>query len=178
MSEPSEDIAAQWLREARGLRERLAKPGLTRPEEMVAARGIDFLRAMIRGEKPSVHIAQTLDFDLIEAEPGRVVFQGNPRMEHYNPLGSIHGGWISTLLDSCMACAVHASLEPGMFYTTLELKVNFVRALTDKVGPVRAEGKAVHVGRRQATAEGRLVDAAGKLYAHGTTTCLIMPAGA
>ena len=106
-------------------------------------------------------------------EPGHAVFQGRPQPRHYNPLGTVHGGWFATLLDSAVGCAVHSSLPAGKGYTTLELKVNIVRALTDQVPLVRAEGTVVHGGRQVATAEGRLVGPDGKLYAHATTTCLI-----
>jgi len=145
------------------------------PSKMAAMSGLELLRAMARGELPGPPIAQTLDFTLAEAERGLVVFTGTPQRMHYNPLGSVHGGYHATLLDSCMACAVHSTLEPGMIYTSLEIKINFVRALTDAVGPIRAEGRVINVGRQIGTAEGRIVDANGKLYSHGTTTCLIFP---
>ena len=112
---------------------------------------------------------------LISADKGHVVFQGTPEHRHYNPIGSVHGGFHATLLDSCVGCAVHTTLEAGQGYTTLELKVNYVRALTDRVGPVRAEGKVIHVGKQVATAEGRIVDVQGRLYAHASTTCLVFP---
>lgn len=145
------------------------------PAKVAAMSGLELLRAMARGELPGPPIAQTLDFTLAEAERGLVVFTGTPQRMHYNPLGSVHGGYHATLLDSCMACAVHSTLEPGMIYTSLEIKINFVRALTDAVGPIRAEGRIINVGRQIGTAEGRIVDANGKLYSHGTTTCLIFP---
>ena len=94
---------------------------------------------------------------------------------HYNPLGSVHGGIAATLLDSVMGCCIHTTLKAGTGYTTVEIKVNYIRAMTDKTGQVRAEGKVINVGARIATSEGRLVDAAGKLLAHGTTTCLVFP---
>ena len=112
---------------------------------------------------------------LSEVERGRVVFSYEPVFDHYNPLGSIHGGIAATLLDSVMGCAIHTTLKAGVGYTTLEIKVNYVRAMTDKTGTAKAEGKIINVGSRVATAEGRLVDSAGKLLAHGTTTCLIFP---
>jgi uncharacterized protein (TIGR00369 family) len=116
-----------------------------------------------------------MDFVPIEGEPGRIVFQGTPGRQHYNPIGSVHGGYFCTLLDSAVGCAVQSMLPKGMGYTTLELKVNLIRALTDKTGPVRAEGKVIQVGGRVGIAEGRIIDADGKLYAHASTTCLIFP---
>ena len=100
------------------------------------------------------------------------------RVAHYNPLGTVHGGWFATLLDSCVACAVHSALPAGKTYTTVELKINIVRALTDKVPLVRAEGKIIHLGRSMGTAEGRLYGHDGKLYAHASTTCFIMDTSA
>jgi uncharacterized protein (TIGR00369 family) len=135
--------------------------------------GLDFLRKLISGELPRAPISATLGFNLVEAEKGLVVFCGTPSFEHYNPLGGVHGGYTATLLDSCMACAVHTTLDAGFAYTTVEIKINYVRAINDKSGLLRAEGKVIHAGRQIATAEGRLVDANGKLYAHGTTTCMI-----
>jgi uncharacterized protein (TIGR00369 family) len=104
------------------------------------------------------------------------VFQGRPQLRHYNPLGTVHGGWIATLLDSCVGCAVHVSLPAGKGYTTAELKVNYVRAVTEKVGLVRAIGSVIHLGNRMATADGRLVGPDGTLYAHASTTCFIFDA--
>ena len=112
---------------------------------------------------------------LLEVERGRVVFGYEPVFQHYNPLGSVHGGIAATLLDSVMGCCIHTTLKAGTGYTTVEIKVNYVRAMTDKTGLVRAEGKVINIGSRIATSEGRLVDASGKLFAHGTTTCLIFP---
>ena len=103
------------------------------------------------------------------------MFQGTPKPAYLNPLGSIHGGWIATLLDSCMACAVHTTVPAGQGYTTVEFKLNCVRPVMPDTGPLRAEGKVINAGRTIATSEGRLVDASGKLYAHGTETCLIFP---
>src|SRR5258706_1976190 len=116
-----------------------------------------------------------MNFFPIEAEAGRIVFQRTPTFDFYNPIGPVHGGWACTLLDSCMSCAVETILKTGNAYTTGELKVNLVQPLTDKPGPVRAEGKVIHPGRQLATAEGRIVGPDGKLYAHGTTTCVIFP---
>lgn len=135
--------------------------------------GLAFLRKLISGELPHAPISATLGFDLVEVEKGWTVFTSTPGFEHYNPLGGVHGGYIATLLDSCMGCAVHTTLEAGYAYTTLEIKINYVRAISDKTGPLRAEGKVINAGRQIATGEGKLVDANGKLYAHGTTTCMI-----
>ena len=135
--------------------------------------GLEFMVGLSEGRFPKPPIAVLMDFQPVEVERGRVVFAATPGESHYNPLGSVHGGYISTLLDSCMGCAVHTQLGPGQGYTSLELKVNFVRRVSVETGPVRAEGKVIHVGGQIATAEGRLVDAGGRLLAHGTTTCLI-----
>ena len=135
--------------------------------------GLATFEAIFAGELPPPPIGDTLDFVPIRMAPGEAVFQGRPMRRHYNPLGTVHGGWFATLLDSAMGCAIHTTLAPGRGYTTLELKLNLVRALTDAVPRVRAEGKVIHVGRQTGTAEARIVDAHGKLYAHATTTCLI-----
>ena len=148
--------------------------GVTPIETLRKLSGLEFLAAIRDGRLPAPPIAKLLGFDIVEIEKGRVVFAGTPGPEHYNPIGSVHGGYAATLLDSCMACAVQSTLPTGQGYTTLEFKINFVRALTDATGEVRAEGKVLAAGRRIATAEGRLVDGAGKLYAHATTTCLVM----
>ena len=136
--------------------------------------GLDFLRKIIAGELPQPPIARTLDYALVEAEQGRAVFAITPGEIHYNPIGMVHGGIPCTLLDSAMGCAVHTTLPVGVGYTTLELKVNIVKAIGKDSGPLRAEGKLIHAGRSTAVAEGRLVDASGKLYAHATTTCMIL----
>lgn len=138
-------------------------------------RGLDFLRGIIEGRHPAPPIAATLGFRLAEVAHGRAVFEGVPERRHYNPIGTVHGGYAATLLDSCMGCAVHATLDAGQGYTTLEFKVSLVRPITEATGAVRAEGQVLSAGRRAATAEGRLVDAAGRLLAHGTTSCLIFP---
>jgi uncharacterized protein (TIGR00369 family) len=147
--------------------------GLVPAEVAATMSGLDLLQGIISGRLPAPPIAQLLGFDLAEVEKGRAVFEGVPALPHYNPLGSVHGGYAATLLDSCMACAVHSTSPNGVGYTTLEFKVSFIRALTVDTGRVRAEGKVISGGRRVATAEGRLVDARGRLLAHATTTCLI-----
>jgi uncharacterized protein (TIGR00369 family) len=136
--------------------------------------GLEYLSAMQRGELPGPPIAAVLGIVPTELEEGRVVFTVEPDEYHYNPIGVVHGGLTATLCDSAMGCAVHSTLPAGTGYTTLELKVNFVRALTKETGPVRCEGKVISVGGRIATAEARVTDAAGTLYAHATTTCLVI----
>ena len=150
-------------------------PGVSPIEQLRAQPGLEFLQGMIDGRRPRAPICDVLGFCLIEVGPGRALFQGTPKAEYYNPLGSVHGGWSATLLDSCMGCAVHSTLAAGQGYTTVEFKLNLVRPILADTGPLRAEGKVVNGGRTIATAEGRLVDASGKLYAHGTETCLIFP---
>jgi uncharacterized protein (TIGR00369 family) len=135
--------------------------------------GLEIFQGIFEGRFPSPPIGDTLDFIPIQIALGFAIFQGRPQPEHYNPLGTVHGGWFCTILDSAMGCAVHSTLRPKKAYTTLELKVNMVRALTQAVSLVRAEAKVIHVGRQVATAEGRIVDAEGKVYGHATTTCMI-----
>lgn len=136
--------------------------------------GLDYLHAIERGELPAPPIAALMNLTLQEAEEGRAVFRVEPAEYHYNPIGVVHGGLAATLCDSALGCAIHTTLPAGVGYTTLELKVNFVRPLTATTGPVTCEAKVIHVGGRSATAEARVTDRAGKLYAHATTTCLIM----
>jgi uncharacterized protein (TIGR00369 family) len=147
--------------------------GLVPQDVLQSLSGFELLQGIGNGRFPAAPIAVLLGFYPVEIEPGRVVFAALPRAHHYNPLGSVHGGFISTLLDSCMGCAIHSKLTAGNAYTTLELKVNFVRPVSEATGEVRAEGKIIHLGRQVATAEGRLVDGRGRLLAHATTTCMI-----
>jgi uncharacterized protein (TIGR00369 family) len=137
-------------------------------------KAIDYLRALRDGKLPPPPIAKLLSMDLVEVEEGKAVFQVTPAEQHYNPIGVVHGGLAFTMLDSAMGCCVQTLLPAGKGYTTLEIKANLVRAITLKTGPIRAIGKVVHMGRQTATAEGRIEDAEGKLYAHGTTTCIIL----
>ena len=169
-----EETLARWQAEEDAVRVRLAAgTGCARPADLWGRSGLEFFDAIFRGELPRPPIGDTLDFVPIHMERGVAVFQGRPQLKHYNPLGTVHGGWFATLLDSAMGCAVHSILTAGRGYTTLELKLNIVRSLTEAVRLVRAEGKLVHAGRQVATAEGHIVGADGKLYAHATTTCLI-----
>jgi uncharacterized protein (TIGR00369 family) len=135
--------------------------------------GLDMLRGMIGGSLPAPPFAITTAITMVSADEGKVVFDGEPKADFYNPLGSIHGGWTATIMDSVMACAVHSTLKPGEGYTTLEFKLHFCRPILPSTGIVRAEGIVLSRGRRAATSEGRLYDREGKLLAHGTETCLI-----
>ncbi|MEA3192381.1 MAG: hypothetical protein QOD26_714 [Betaproteobacteria bacterium] len=139
--------------------------------------GIEFLRGIRDRTLPAPPIAILLGFDLVEVEPGHAVFEITPGERHYNPIGVVHGGLAMTLLDSCMSCAVQTHMAAGSGYTTLEAKTNLVRAITSETGKLRAIGRTLHVGKRMATAEGRLEDTAGKLYAHATTTCIVLSNG-
>ena len=119
-------------------------------------------------------LGRLMDFRLVDAGDGFAVFEGNPGEKHYNPAGTVHGGWISAILDSALGCAIHSRLEAGQSYTTVELKINMVRALTDQTGLVTARGAVIHLGRRVATSDARLEDVNGKLLAHGSCTCMIL----
>ena len=136
--------------------------------------GLEFLKKIISGEIPPPPISELMGFAITQAEPGFAVFECDPAEYHYNPIGVVHGGLACTLLDSTMSCAVQTTVPAGSAYTTLELKVHLVRAITAKTGRLRAEGRLIHGGSRMGTAEGKLIDKDGKLYAHGTTTCMIM----
>jgi uncharacterized protein (TIGR00369 family) len=173
MDADAEQTLAAWRAREAELSERNPACGLASADRF-AAGGLALFEAMLSGELPRAPITQTLDYLLVEARPGHVEFQGTPKYEHFNPMGTVHGGWIATLLDSALACAVHSLLPAGKGYTTLELKINYVKALTDRVPLVRAIGDIIYSGGRIGTAEGKLVGPDGTLYAHATTTCLIM----
>ncbi len=163
----------RWRERESELRSRMRPMGVGTREQFFSRSGLEAFEAMLAGEIPSPPISHSLKFLLVEASHGRVVFQGRPHYDHYNPIGSVHGGWISTLLDSAVACAVHSTLGQGKSYSTVELKVNFVKPLTEAVPLVRAIGETIHVGNRIATADGSLIGADGTLYAHATATCII-----
>ncbi len=150
-----------------------SRGGFLPPAQLRALSGMELLEGLRDGRYAPPPIAVLLGYTLAEVRKGEAVFTCVPRFEHYNPIGSVHGGLAGVLLDSAMSCAAQTHLAAGQGYTTLEYRVHLVRGMTEATGLVRAEGTSVHVGRRTATAEGRIVDAAGKLYAHGTTTCLI-----
>ncbi|MFF3059151.1 PaaI family thioesterase [Streptomyces sp. NPDC057909] len=137
--------------------------------------GLEFVREIATGRLPGPPIAATLDFTLDEAEHGRVVFSLVPGEEHYNPIGSVHGGVYATLLDSAAGCAVQSTLPPGMGYTSLDLTVKFLRPVTVDTGRIRAVGTVISSGRRTALAEARLLDEKDRLLAHATSTCMLFP---
>jgi uncharacterized protein (TIGR00369 family) len=165
-----------WIDEANTIRARIlasdGHAGVATREQIEHLTGIQIFEAMLAGKLPFATIAKTLDYALIAASLGEVTFQGSPSAAFLNPMGTVHGGWYGTLLDSAMGCAVHTMMPAGRAFTTADYSVSMVRGL--KVGGVyRTIGKVLHCGRQMATAEGRIVDADGKLYAHGTTTCLV-----
>jgi len=168
-----------WLAQEREVMARLEAgvgAGVAKPQHLAGKTGLEMMQAMLRGELPFPPIAPTLDFTLVAVGDGTATFQGTPLTRHLNPLGTVHGGWFATLLDSALGCAVHTKMPPGRAYTTAELGVNLVKALTPKVQRVRAIGQVIHAGRQLATAEARLVGPDGTLYAHATTTCLVFEA--
>jgi uncharacterized protein (TIGR00369 family) len=140
----------------------------------MASRALERFRQMIAGKARRPPMAELLDFRLLEAEEGRVVFAAVPTRAHYNGMGVVHGGLAATLLDTALGCAINTMAPPSQRFTTLELKINFTRPLTHAIGAVRCEARVIHVGSRVATAEGRVVDRRGKLYAHATATCILV----
>jgi len=169
----ADEALEQWQAIERRVRDRLMPADAPARAQVFGRSGMQIFEAIFAGELPPAPIGDTLDFIPVHIEPGVAIFQGRPQRRHYNPLGTVHGGWFCTLLDSAVGCAVHSTLPAEKGYTTLELKVNMIRALSDSVPLVRAEGRVIHVGRQTATAEGRIVGPDGRLYAHATTTCLI-----
>jgi len=144
-------------------------------EEIAGLTGLEFLQAMIDNRLPSPPFAHTLGFRLVEVAPGLAVFEGDTGPHLFNPLGSVHGGWALTLIDSATGCAVHSELSAGTGYTTVETKANFTRGIAADTGVVRCEGRVLHRGRQIATAEARLTGPDGRLLAHGTSTLMILP---
>lgn len=148
-------------------------PGLARAEQIAGKGGREILVAMMTGALPHPPMNATMNMALLEVGDGRAVFQGIPLLQHYNPLGTVHGGWFATLLDSALGCAVQSTLPAGRSYTTAQLNLNIVRSASHKTGPLRAVATVVHAGRQMVTAEARVEDEKGKLYAHATTTCFV-----
>jgi uncharacterized protein (TIGR00369 family) len=138
--------------------------------------GLEFVRGLADGTLPLNPMAETLGYDIVAAEPGRVIATAEPAMRHFNPAGTVHGGLAATMLDSCMGLAIQSVLDKGIFSTTLEFKISFVRPIMPETGTITAEGLVVNCGQRIGIAEGRLTDSRGRLLAHGTTTCLIFAA--
>ena len=174
--EEAQAVLQQWIADESASRSRMdggAGPGVSSPAQWAGKTGLEQMQAMLAGELPFAPIAKTLDFSLIRVEPGVALFQGRPGAAHFNPMGSVHGGWFATMLDSALGCAIHTLMPAGRGYTTAELSVNYVRGLSPKVGRVRAEGKVIHCGKQLATAEARLFGPDGTLFAHATTTCLV-----
>ena len=141
-------------------------------KDQMTPSGVEYFRKMAAGEIPRTPMGELLNLRITEVEEGRVVFVTEATPAHHNTTGYAHGGFTATLLDSALGCAINTLAPPGTVFTTLELKINYIRPITEGVGPLRCEARALHVGKRVGTAEGRVVDAGGKLYAHGTTTCI------
>jgi uncharacterized protein (TIGR00369 family) len=148
-------------------------PGVASREQIAGKTGLETMQSMLRGEIPFPPIGETLSFYIVHVEDGQAIFQASPKPEHLNPLGTIHGGFHATVLDSALGCAVHSKLPAGRGYTTTQLSVSIVRALTPKIERVRAIGTVLHFGRQVATAEAKLVGPDGNLYAHATCSCLL-----
>ena len=148
--------------------------GTVSPERQKQMSGLEFVQGLADGTLPLNTMAETLRYDVAEAESGRVVVTAMPDRRHLNPAGTVHGGLAATMLDSCMGLAIHTTLDKGVGSTTLEFKISLVRPIMPETGLIRAEGVVLSCGRRVGTAEGRLTDGEGRLLAHGTTTCLIL----
>jgi uncharacterized protein (TIGR00369 family) len=167
------DTLQEWLAREQAIREVQRPHGVTPLEEVRPHTGLALIQGMLAGQTRPAPLSQVLDFVLVEANPGEVVFQGAPQAAFFNPMGTVHGGWFATLLDSAMGCAVHTLLPAGRAYTTTGLSMNLVKALTPKVQRVRAIGRVLHSGRQVASAQASLVGPDGTLYAHATCNCLI-----
>lgn len=166
-----------WISQQSVAKQRMAEgvgePGIVRIEQVADKSGLRILEGMMRGELPYPSMNQTMNMTLLEVGDGRVVFQGIPLLEHYNPLGSVHGGWFATLLDSALGCAVQTMLPAGRSYATADFSMDIVRPASHNTGPLRAVGTVIHVGRQIATAEAHVEDEEGTLYAQAITTCFV-----
>ena len=172
----TELILEQWLAEESAVLLGLQNgcgPGVADLKEVMNFSGMEMMQSMLQGRIPYATMGQTLDFHLIQIEEGKAIFQGAPSQSHLNPMGTTHGGWFAAILDSAMGCAVHSKMPVGRGYTTAELSINLVKAITPQVKRLRAIGHVVHCGKQLATTEGRLVGPDGTLYAHATSTCLV-----
>ena len=176
MNEPHTPLvwASQQSDAIQRMREGGGAPGVARMEQIAGKSGREILDAMMSGELPYPPMNETMNLALLEVGHGRAVFQGIPQLQHYNPLGTVHGGWFASLLDSALGCAVQSILPAGRSYTTAELSIKIVRSASHKTGPLRATGRLIHGGARLITADARVEDEHGKLYAHATTTCVVL----
>lgn len=165
-----EDIRRQRIERGGG------QAGLPKPQELQGKTGLQVMTAILDGELPHPYMAETFDCELVELGDGLAIFQATPQLKHYNPLGSVHGGWYATLLDFALGCAVQTKLPAGRGYTTSQINLHIVRAAHMKTGPLRCIGTALHVGRQVGTSEAKIVGPDGKLYAHASTTCAIFDA--
>ncbi len=163
----------QWRAESESAQRLCTPPGLATREQLVGLSGVEFFTAMMNGQLPPPPMSATTEFVIISFSYGHIVMQGSPGLKFQNTMGSIHGGWIATILDSVVGCAVHTTLSAGMGYATAELKVSYFRPLSEAIGLVRAEGKVLSSGKKIAFAEGTLCGPDGKKYAHATTTCAV-----
>jgi uncharacterized protein (TIGR00369 family) len=171
---PADQVLAQWQADETRLRAvHDGQFGVAKLKDIASLTGLQMMQALMAGALPAPTISKTLRFGLVEVAHGKAVFQGAPNDQLLNPMGTMHGGWYATLLDSALGCAVHTTMPLGRGYTTLEIKVNIVRGVSLKVPLVRAVGTTIHVGRQTATAEAILVGHDGTLYAHASTTCLV-----
>jgi len=170
---PTSDTLQLWLDQEVQVRRLMLPHGVTPLEDVRPRTGMELIEGMLQGRTRPAPLSKLLDFWLVEATAGQVAFQGAPQADFFNPMGTVHGGWFATLLDSAMGCSVHTLLPAGRGYTTTGLSVNLVKALTPQVQRVRAIGKVLHAGRQMASAQASLVGPDGTLYAHATCTCLI-----
>lgn len=171
-----EEKLKQWRLDGELARKRAMAPGVASREKLIGRSGMDFFSAMLNGELPPPPITASNSFSLISFDYGQIVMQGVPEEKFRNTLGIIHGGWIATILDSALGCAVHTTLAVGRGYATAELKVSYLRPLNESIGLVRAEGRVLSVGNKIAFAEGSLLGPDGKTYAHATSTCSVFSA--
>jgi uncharacterized protein (TIGR00369 family) len=150
--------------------------GLSMTQRLAGKSGLEVMTLWLEGQTNSPRISKTMDFHLVELGDGLAIFQGTPGEQHFNPMGTVHGGWFATLMDSALGCAVHTKLPAGKAYTTSQINMNIVRAAHANTGPLRAVGTVVHMGRQVATSEAKIIDPSGKLYAHATSTCYVFDA--
>ena len=165
-----------WADDLHGVRARFTGPGLVEPREAIAVSGLEFLRRLQSGQFPSPPFAGEMDIYPITIESGFIVFQAIPSLRYYNPLGIVHGGYLATLLDTALGCAVHSVLAAGEAFSTIEMSIRFIRPVTEATGHIRADGRLVNRSRNIAVAEGRILSEDGKVIAHGAETCQIREA--